>query len=768
MSLHERLDKKGIIFVSDFVPRQCGIATFAGNLVNAVAAEAGEDYRCSVVAINDTPEGYAYDDKVRFEIRENYLSDYRQAADFINFSEAAVVCLQHEYGIYGGHAGSHAVAMLRRLRRPVISTLHTVLKEPSREQRLVLAEVCRLSSLVAVMSGVSQRALQEIYGVPADKIVYIPHGIPDVPFIDPAFYKDKFGVDGRKLVLTFGLLGPGKGLEHVIAALPAVVAKHSDVTYMIVGATHPHVRRQSGEEYRTGLHRLARDLGVEAHVIFQNRFVEPEELCEFLGASDIYITPYLTEAQAVSGTLAYALGTGNACISTPYWYATEMLADGRGLLVPFADPAAIAQKLLFLLDNEAERNGMRKRAYQFSRTMIWPEVARRYMEAFRRVQEAAPDVLVLAKPSAAALPEELPEIDLRHMRLLTDSTGIMQHSEYATPNRRHGYCTDDNARVLAVAATYWHQTHDEQILPLLHTYLGFLSYAFDYKTRRFRNFMNYDRTWAEEVGSEESHGQALLALGATVGLCRQEPLVGLAKRLFEWARPVADGFASPRAWARTILGIAAYLRRFSGDSEARRLWSLLAQRLYDSFAAHMTTDWPWSEDTLTYANALLPQALLVSGTWLGREDMTSLGRRSLDWLIEIQTCPDGHLAVIGTEGWYKRGGSRARFDQQPIEAAAMVAACIEAFNVTEEASYLEEARRCLHWFLGENDLAMPLYDFATGGCRDGLHPDRVNQNQGAESTLCWLLSLLTMQEIQIQQALGEPPVVREKKTDGIK
>lgn len=757
MPQNERLEKNGIIFVSDYVPRQCGIATFAHMLCEAVAAEAGENYRCGVTAVNDIPEGYAYDGSVRFEIRESFQSDYRQAADFINFSEAAVVCLQHEYGIFGGHSGSHVLGLLRRLRRPVVTTLHTVLREPSREQRLVLTEVCRLSATVVVMSEVSRRMLREVYDVADERIVHIPHGIPDVPFIDPAFYKDKFDVEGRKLVLTFGLLGPGKGIEQVISALPAVAAKHPDVAYMVLGATHPHVRRQSGEEYRTGLHRLARDLGVEQNVIFQNRFVALEELCEFLGASDIYITPYLNEAQAVSGTLAYALGSGNACISTPYWYAMEMLADGRGILVPFNDPAAIAEKLLFLLDNEVERNAMRKRAYQFSRSMIWPEVGRRYMELFRHAQENAADAIVLAKPAViSSLPEELPEIDLRHLRLMTDGTGLLQHCEYATPDRRHGYCTDDNARALMVAAMYWHQTHDEQIMPLLHRYLGFVSHAFDYKSRRFRNFMDYDRSWAEEVGSEDAHARALHALGTTVGLCRQEPLVGLAKRLFEWARPVVDIFTSPRAWAYTILGIHAYLRRFSGDSDARRLWGTLAQRLYEHFANNMTDQWPWCEESLSYVNAVLPHALLASGKWLGRRDMIDAGRRALDWLIEIQTCPDGHFSFVGTEGWFPRGGTKARFDQQPIEAKTMITACVEANFVLGEMSYLEQARRCLNWFLGENDLGMPLYDFATGGCRDGLHPDRVNQNQGAESTLSWLLSLLVIQETQAQQALGEP------------
>ncbi len=759
MALRGEPESRSIIFVADYVPRQCGIATFTSDLRAGVAKQAGEAYRCGVVAISDIPEGYRYDGTVRFEVRESALSDYRQAAEFINISDAEVVCLQHEYGIYGGRSGSHVLALLNRLRRPVVTTLHTVLKGPSEDQRRVLRDICELSTRVVVMARRAVEFLTEVYRVPGEKIAVIPHGIPDVPFVDPAFYKDKFGVEGREMILTFGLLSPGKGVEYVIQALPAVVEKYPRAAYMIVGATHPHVRRESGEEYRSSLQRLARELGVEENVIFQNRFVEQAELCEFLSASDVYVTPYLNEAQIVSGTLAYALGTGNAVISTPYWYAQEVLAEDRGRLVPFRDSRAIAEQLLELLEDDLQRDALRKRAYQYSRKMVWSAVGRQYLEIIEQARAQPVNPSLVARPNllhSAPSSYELPEIDLRHLRVLTDDTGILQHCYFATPDRQYGYTTDDNARALIVALLYWHQTSDEAVLPLMQRYLSFLSHALDYETGRFRNTLNYNRTWAEAVGSEDAHARAVWSLGMCIALCRQEPVVGLAHRLLERALSVVDSFVSPRAWAFTIVGIHAYLQRFSGDSEARRYRIVLAERLYRHFADHMSHDWPWCEDVVTYANAKLPHALLMSGKWMFRSEMIEVGERALNWLLDVQTSPAGHLSIIGTEGWYPRGGQKARFDQQPIEVHALIDACIEAYYVTGQSFWLDRARRCFNWFLGDNDLQTPVYDFTTGGCRDGLHADRVNHNQGAESTLAWLMSLLLMQEIQTQQTLGEP------------
>jgi len=717
--------------------------------------------------MNDIPEGYPYPDRVRFEIRQNVQADYRLAAEFLNIHQVSAVCMQHEYGIFGGTCGANVLATLRRLRRPLVTTLHTVLKEPSDQQLLVLQETCRLSSRIIVMSEVAFGMLEEVYGVPREKIVHVHHGIPDVPFVDPNFYKDQFGVEGKKVLLTFGLLSPGKGIENIIEALPKVVAKHPDAVYILLGATHPHIKKENGEEYRNGLTRRAHELGLADNVMFVNRFVELKELCEYLGSADIYVTPYLNEAQITSGTLAYAMGTGKAIVSTPYWYASEMLADGRGSIVPFNDTEAMSDAVIELLDNETKRHAMRKNSYNFCRAMAWPKVAQKYLDVFQEASETwAQERTLVAVGEAAkkvAEQDELPEVDLRHLNVMTDDTGILQHSLYSTPDRSHGYCTDDNARALMAATMYWDQTHDEGIIKYIHTYLSFLSHAMNPKKGRFRNFMNYDRTWSEAIGSEDSHARALWGLGTGVALCPHESMIALATRLFLQGLEAAESFSSPRAWAFSIVGIHSYLQRFGGDSEVRRYRALLAERLLKHFTDKMSDDWPWCENAVTYANAKLPHALLMSGKWMQRNDMIDVGKIALEWLMKIQTNEDGMLSIIGSDGWYVKGGNRARFDQQPIEAHALVDACLEAYHVTREKRWIKEARRAFNWFLGDNDLRTPVYDFTTGGCRDGVHPDTVNQNQGAESTLAWLMSVLLMHDFQMEQTLGDIPADKSGK-----
>ena len=749
-----------IAFVSDYLPRRCGIATFAYDLCEAVAKRAGKRRDVFTVAMNDVPEGYPYPDRVRFEVRQAVQKDYRLAADFLNINMVSAVCLQHEYGIYGGPCGSHVLDLLKRLRRPVVATLHTVLKDPTDKQRAVLTEMARHCDRLAVMSEMAMEILHDSFDVPREKVVMVPHGIPDVPFVDPNFYKDQFEAEGRKVMLTFGLLSPGKGIEYAVEALPAILAKHPDVLYIILGATHPHVKRDNGEEYRNSLTRRVHELGIGDNVQFVNRFVELSELCEYLGAADIYVTPYLNEAQISSGTLAYAMGTGKATISTPYWHAQELLADGRGRLVGFRDAEAIADNVIDLLDNEVERHAMRKRAYTYCREMVWQSVAQKYLNLFSEARESyarRSSTAVAAGGVQAAKSEELPEADLRHLRILTDDTGVLQHCQYATPDRRHGYCTDDNARALIVTAMCWDQMQDKAVLPAMQTYLSFLSYAMDEKTGRFRNFMRYDRSFTEVFGSEDSHARALWGLGMAVALCPHESMIALATHLFHQGLAAVEPFSSPRAWAFAVVGIHAYLRRFGGDSEARRYRALLTDRLAEHFTAHMTDEWPWCEAVVTYANAKLPHALLMSGKWLQRNDLIDLGKRSLQWLLDVQTNENGYLSIIGTDGWYSRGGQPARFDQQPVEAHALVDACIEAYHVTREKHWAAQARKAFNWFLGDNDLRTPVYDFTTGGCRDGLHPDRVNENQGAESTLAWLMSLLLMQDLEMEQTLGDLP-----------
>ncbi len=738
---------KSIVFIGNYLPRQCGIATFTTHLLESIALNAA--YKdCWAVAMNDRPEGYLYPAQVRLEINQNQLNEYSLAADLLNLNQVDVVCLQHEYGIFGGKRGSFIIELLRNLKMPVVTTLHTILKEPNLQDRQIMMQLAEFSDRLVVMSERSVEFLRDIYQVPEEKIALIHHGIPDVPFVKSDDYKEKFDVSGKKIILTFGLLSPGKGIKVVIDALPEIVKAHPQVIYMVVGATHPHLKAEQGEDYRNSLHLRAKELGVSDHIVFHDRFVADEDLLEFIGAADIYVTPYLNEAQIISGTLAYALGMGKAVISTPYWHAEELLADDRGRLIPFQDHDALAREVIDLLDHPDELLAIQERAYNYGRKMIWSDVGRRYLDTFAQAkrQRLRKNIPEHRLETLGLRQQRLPEIKLNHLRRMTDGTGVLQHANYTVPDRMHGYCVDDNARALIVAVTAQDlQPLDSSLGDLASVYLSFLGYALNEQTGRFRNFMSYDRRWLELTGSEDSHGRALWGLGMAVALGRDAGEVVYAADLFQRALDAVEHFTSPRAVAFVIIGAHAYLSRYSSDSRVIRMRKILADRLMAWFRSASSEGWPWCEDILSYDNARLPQALLLSGQWLPDREMLEMGLRALDWLKQVQTDETGlHFAAIGNQGWLTRDGEKARFDQQPIEAAAMVDACIEAFNCTREEEWIAYAYRCLNWYQGENDLRIPLCDYATGGCRDGLEAQGANENQGAESTLCWLMALLAV------------------------
>ncbi|MDP3939332.1 MAG: glycosyltransferase family 4 protein [Deltaproteobacteria bacterium] len=734
-----------IAVLGNHMPRQCGIATFTTDLSNAIASEFS-DLDCFVLAMNDSGTHHVYPSRVRFEVTEKDIAAYRRAADFLNVNTVDVVSVQHEYGIFGGKAGSHVLALLRELRMPIVTTLHTILGEPNLLQRQAMDELCELSERLVVMSAHGAALLREIHGVPEHKIDLIPHGIPSVPFESGS--KDKLGVEGKSVILTLGLLSPDKGIEHVIDALPEILARCPDTVYIVLGATHPHVKERHGETYRLMLENRAKSLGVDSSMIFHNRFVSPDELAEFLSAADIYITPYLQPDQITSGTLAYAVGSGRAVISTPYLYARELLAEGRGILVPWRDPQAIAREVIGLLCNDAKRFALRERAAAHGRDMLWPAVARRYVQSFEQARAEHDDrrrTSFQAK-TLAKRPAGLPEINLEHLRLMTDDTGVLQHALFSIPHYAEGYCLDDNARAVLLMALVEDDGLEDfkAVRALASRYLAFVSHAFNEKTGRFRNFLSYSRRWTEKCGSEDSHGRALWALGAVVGRSSDPGRQSLGGDLFHAALPAISNFTSPRAWAYALLGIDEYLRAFEGDSNVQTVHKVLAERLLDLFRRSSGDDWPWFEDRVTYCNARLSQALIVSGSWLDNEEMTAAGMRSLEWLASIQRSKDSYFAPIGSNGFYKRGEPIALFDQQPVEACGMVSACLDAYRMTEDKRWSEHARRAFNWFLGQNNLQQSLYDASTGGCRDGLHPDRTNENQGAESTLSFLLALLEM------------------------
>ena len=739
-----------VAFLGDYLPRKCGIATFTSDLLEAVAARHPE-CQCFATPVNDIEGYYRYPEVVRFEIEEQDLDSYRRAADFLNSSGSDVVSVQHEFGIFGGPAGSHLLTLLRELTVPVVTTLHTVLLTPNADQFRVMQQLIAHSARLVVMTERGRTILQEVYRAPAAKIDLIPHGIPDVPFVAPDVYKDKFGVGGKKVLLTFGLLSPNKGIEHVLNALPSIAAEFPDVVYIVLGATHPNELRTRGESYRLGLEAIARNNGVEDNVIFHNRFVDLNELTEFIGAADLYVTPYLGEAQSTSGTLAYAFGAGKAVISTPYWHATELLRDWRGVLVPFADPKAIAHEVRGLLRDGARRSAMGANAYKLGRKMIWSNTAGLYFDSFElaRRQKAAESRESAAAAQFGHRPHESPELNLGHLYHMTDSTGIFQHANLTEPNLAEGYCTDDNSRALVLASLAGQlEEAPKGIRALATTYAGFLDYAFNPKTARFHNFLGVDRQWLDIQGSEDCHGRAIWALGAAMERSPHWSSRIMAKRLFAQALPAVVDFTSPRAWAFSLIGIHEYLRHLKGDCPASEVREDLTEKLVTIFDKVAEPGWVWFEEGLTYDNAKLPHALIVSGRATGQSAVFERGMRALRWLVGVQTSRQGRLRPIGSNGFYRRNGPRADFDQQPIEAQSTVSACLAAFQATSDLWWYDQAQRAFDWFLGWNDLGQELYCPQTGGCCDGLHIDRSNENQGAESTLAFLLSLAELKLVQ--------------------
>ena len=750
---------KKVAFIGNYLPRQCGIATFTTDLCESFAS-GNLSVQCYAIPITDTEEGYEYPERVRLEIKEQDLDTYKAAADFLNLNNFDIVCLQFEYGIFGGKAGSYILSLLRNLKMPIITTLHTVLKNPNVEQRRVMDELLARSDYVVVMIQKAVEILHDVYKTPLDKVRLIPHGIYDMPFIDPNFYKDQYGVEGKTVILTFGLISPQKGIEVVLRALPEIIKDHPDVVYLVVGVTHPNLLRHEGEKYRLSLQRLADELGIKRQVVFYNKFVSTEELIELITLADIYITPYLEETQITSGTLAYAYGSGNAVISTPYWHAQELLADGRGILVPFGDSDSITEAITGLIQNQVELNTMRKNAYLQGREMTWKKVAQHYGNLFAEARQKRSAVM-RKKISMRFLDEQpliLPEIRLDHLMRMTDSIGIFQHAKHNVPNFAEGYCTDDNSRALILTVLLENLGTINSLLidDLATRYLGFVRYAWDDQKSRFRSLLTFQRNWKDDF-SEDSHGRAVWALGTCIGRSGNEGFSQMAAEIFEDTLTPVPSFSSPRAWAFALIGVQEYQRRFPGDRSARNITEVLSTKLIRLYDENCIAEWKWFEPVLSYCNAAIPRALIASGRSLANKEMLECGIESLNWLIAVQTSSRGHFQPVGSDKVFERGSSKPVFDQQPIEAYSTTAACLEAYITTKDKRWYSEAEKAFQWFLGTNDLGIPLYEPINGGCYDGLHVDRVNRNQGAESTIAFLLSLYEMTNItNIIETFKEP------------
>ena len=738
---------KRVAFIGNYLPRQCGIATFTTDLCEAVAG-LNSKLNCFAVAINDHDSGYDYPPRVRFEIRQHQPRSYSAAADFLNINNVDVVCLQHEYGIFGGPYGNQILALIRELQVPIITTLHTILREPDEQQLSVMQEIAHRSQRLVVMSQRGQTFLKDTYDIPHEKIEFIPHGIPDLTFVDPNFYKDRYGVADKRVLLTFGLLSTSKGIDDVIRALPMIKQRYPNVTYLVVGATHPHVRQHEGESYRFSLERLAESLGVEDNVEFHNRFVNIDELTQFLGAADIYVTPYHNEEQITSGTLAYAVGAGKAVISTPYWYAQELLADHRGCLVPFKDPQAIADAVLKQFDHESQHHAMRKRAYEFGRNMTWESVALQYMECFSHAKNDRPAIAGQRFSSTvpAMVTARLPDLDTRHLFRLTDSTGILSAADCLVPNYKSGYLVADNAAALLLSVLM-EDLEDQagcDAQDLGARYLAFLTHAWDSKNSKFKNHLTYDRRGSRDNASHETHAKVLWALGTVLGRSRDDGLAYVASGLFDDCLEFLKDSTDAASWPYTLLGLHEYTRRFAGDRKTKTIGASLAHRLYNQLKLNSSPDWLWFNDHFTSSCAMWPYALMVSGSSLGEAEMVAAGLRSLRWIADLQCAESGYFVPVDTRSNTTAKRNSSSFQQHPVDVQAMVAACLEAFRTTGDESWKTEAQRAFDWFVGRNDLGVALYDSATGGCRNGLGPDRANRNQSAQSTLAFLLAIVEM------------------------
>ncbi len=733
---------KKVAFISSFLPRKCGIATFTSDLIKNTALAANGEFEPLVVAMRSGSD-LVYKEPVKFEIRQNVKNDYICAADYINFSHIDVVSVQHEFGLFGGDAGSYLSLLLKRLNAPVITTLHTVLNEPNPDYHKSMVDLCQASYKVITMNERGIDMLADIYGVSRKKIQLIAHGIPDLPFVDSNYYKHKFGMEGRKTILTFGLLSKNKGIEVMLQAIPEIVKEEPSVLYIILGMTHPSVVKHDGESYRFSLQQMVKELGIQEHVIFHNRFVTDDELANFLCAADVYVTPYLNKEQLTSGTLSFAVGTGKAVVSTPYWAATELLANGQGKLVRFSDAKHTAEAIIDILRNDSLFYSLRRKAYEYGRSRTWAKIGQTYWKLFStkrlpvRIPGRTPQLLAQTSSSI-----QVPEPSLAHLKRLTDDTGMYQHARFTTPDRRHGYCTDDNARAVIAITKYYAQYSDPEALRLFDIYLSFIMHSQN-SDGSVRNFMNFDRTWVKNEPVNDALGRTLWAFGTVMADPPLPAHLSIIKDCFDKSiKHVTAPF--PRGMAYSILGMSDYLKQFPGASDIKRYMAIAADKLMYLYEQNSRANWQWFEDELTYDNAVLPHALFIASRVLGQKYL-DVADKTCRFLLE-ETFDSDHFSYVGCKGWYRQTGTKALFDQQPIEAASSVMMLRAAYDATLDHRFLSLQRKAFDWFLGENDLRIPVYNFRTKGCHDGLMQSGLNANQGAESTLSFVLSLLSVIE----------------------
>ncbi|UZR99955.1 glycosyltransferase family 4 protein [Chondrinema litorale] len=727
-----------LAYIGTYPPRECGIGTFTQNLVHSInrSINISEGF---VVALNDYEHSYIFPKEVKLIIQQEQQTDYLEAANFINLSGADLCIMEHEFGIYGGQNGVYILPLLHRLKIPLIVTLHTILESPSYNEKAILKEICKMASKIVVMSNKAIEFLVNVYHVPNEKIAIIEHGVPDIHF-NPIKTKKEFKFEHKKVLLTFGFIGRNKGIETVIKALPEAIKEHPEILYIVLGKTHPNVLRHSGEEYRSYLQLLVKSLNLNNHVMFLNEYIDQKELFKYLSACDIYITPYINEAQITSGTLSYAMGAGCAIISTPYWHAKEMLEEGKGVLFEFKNFEQLSEILIDLLDQPNILNDYQKKANQYGKKISWLKIGDKYATLIKNILNKKPPTIL--KKETIVDPLLLPPFSLAHIKRLTDDTGIIQHAKFGIPNLKEGYCLDDNARALLMVLMAYKQQKNTTALELMPIYLSYIHYMQN-KDGSFKNFLSFNRNFLDEVGSEDSFGRTIWALGYLLGNAPNDAYYQTGKLVFFDAAPNFEKLQSIRSIANTMIGISYYLKANPSDDEMTERLRNLAGKLVKHYEQNYSPDWKWFESLLAYDNGILPLALLHSAQILNDSKLTLIAIETMNFLTE-HTLKDDYLSIIGNKEWYIKDGERSMFAQQPIDALAMVLMYHQAYLFTNNKEYLNKLFTSFMWFLGENDLRMSLYDFETKGCCDGFEDYGVNRNQGAESSLAYLISHLTV------------------------
>lgn len=730
-----------VIVLGCYPPRRCGIATFTQDTVQALQAN-DPDLTVSVLAMAERNEAVEVGTPVVMSIQKHDLGSYIEAAAYINRQRPSCLVIQHEFGIYGGPAGEFLLTLLSLVRVPVITIFHTVLKQPDHVQFRVMRRLAHRSTQLIVMAQRGAAMLRDVYGARPDKVQVIPHGSPSRPYAEPDDMRTRLGIVCERMISTFGLLSPNKGIENVIEAMPKLLAKFPSTRYIVVGVTHPQLVAREGEAYRRSLESLAESLGVSDNVQFINRFVDNSELFDYLQASDIYVTPYLNEAQITSGTLSYALALGCYVVSTPYWHAEEALGQCPGTLVSHSDAPAIAKAIL---DQFGDPNGLasrRREIYEWAEPARWPVFGARLRKLIAETVRSGSRSSHISELSGPALPV----ISLNALQGMTDNCGLFQHSQFSVPDRAHGYCVDDNARALILCNELIRRGMNSGDVARLHAiYAAFVLHSFDAEACQFRNFMDYSRNWIDDAPSQDSQGRTFWALGHATATTQHIGNKGWASTLLQQAICRAEQITSPRAKALVILGCAELSQSDHACDRYEDLMKRFARELCDQLVSERSQDWVWLEDTLSYDNGRIPQALLAASRLSGDERIAQAALSSLTWLCDIQLIDQGVFAPIGSDSFGRVRQPPLPYDQQPIEAAAMLDACFEAYKITGEETWWRRAKTIFAWFHGHNSHELSLVDPVTGRCHDGLNRSGLNLNAGAESLLAFQMAISAYQ-----------------------